>query len=123
EIVEVVRDAARKLSDCLHSLGLAQCGLRLLPLADLDLEAPVEVLEIVRALLHHGLDAPRVSGAEQEQCAQQAGAEDTDDKNRPALPNSVLGQVRLGRGSLHTITPPAEGERVAEGGGTRGKRK
>ena len=118
-----MRDAAGKLSDRLHSLGLAQCGLSLLALPDLDLEAPVDARQIARAFAHHRLDAPRVSGTEEQQCTQEAGTEHTDHQNSPALPTSVLGQVRLGRGSLHTITPSAKGERVAEGGATDGRRK
>ena len=69
EIVEVVRDAAGQLSDCLHSLGLAQRGLSLVPLPDLDLEPPVDTREIPRAFIHHGLYAPRISRTEEQQCA------------------------------------------------------
>src|SRR6266446_1610181 len=120
QIVEVVRDTAGKLSDRLHSLSLAQCGLSLLALPDLDLEAPVNARQIAGAFVHLRLDAPGISGTEQEQCTQEAGAENADHKNSPALPTSVLGHVRLGRDGLHSITPSAKGERVAKGGVTGG---
>src|SRR4029077_2676477 len=93
EIVEIVRNASGKLPDSLHSLGLAQRRFGLLSLSDLDFEAPVDVCQIVGALVHYHLDAPGVSGAKQQQCPQKAGAEDTNHKNSPALPTSVLCKV------------------------------
>src|SRR5215472_2666956 len=110
QIVEVVCDAAGKLSDGLHSLGLAQCRFCLLSLPDLDLEAPVDIGQILRALLHYHLDTPRVSGPEQQQCPQEAGTENTDHQNSPALPAPVFCEIERGRSRLHTISPPAEYE-------------
>jgi len=66
QIVEVVRDAAGKPTDCLHSLSLAQCSFGPLTLLHLELQASVGRLQVACSVIDHPLHSAGIAGTEQQ---------------------------------------------------------
>jgi hypothetical protein len=68
---------------------------------------------VTRALLYHRFDPPGVTGPEQQQRAEKAGAQSAADEDIPALPHPVLNEVSLSGGRTQHEAAPAEIESPA----------
>jgi hypothetical protein len=77
----------------------------------------------VHTLVHHGLDPPGIAGAEHQERAQQAGAENADDEHAPALPSAVPRQIGCGWCRLDIVAASTKGEPFVAGSlaGYRGR--